>query len=80
MSELHVLCRIADVDYVLPAADVMQMESFTGATRVPGARADVAGLMQIRGRVVPVVDMRDGLRAADHPADAGLARDRHEAR
>ena len=58
MSELHVLCRIADVDYVVPAADVMQMESFAGATRVPGARAEVAGLMQIRGHVVPVLDMR----------------------
>ncbi|HVT07943.1 MAG TPA: chemotaxis protein CheW [Polyangia bacterium] len=58
MSELHVLCRIADVEYVVPAAEVMQMESFTGATRVPGARPDVAGLMQIRGHVVPVVDMR----------------------
>ena len=58
MSELHVLCKIADVEYVLPAADVVQMESFAGATKVPGAAAQVAGLVQIRGRVVPVVDMR----------------------
>jgi purine-binding chemotaxis protein CheW len=58
MSELHVLCKIADVEYVLPADDVLQMESFAGATRVPGAGAQVAGLVQIRGRVVPVVDMR----------------------
>lgn len=58
MSELHVLCKIADAEYVLPAADVLQMESFTGATRVPGAAEQVAGLVQIRGRVVPVLDMR----------------------
>lgn len=58
MSDLHVLCKIADAEYVLPAADVMQMESFEGATRVPGAAAEVAGLVQIRGRVVPVLDMR----------------------
>jgi purine-binding chemotaxis protein CheW len=58
MSDLHVLCRIADVEYVLPAADIVQMESYTGATRVPGAAAHVAGLVQIRGRVLPVVDMR----------------------
>lgn len=58
MSELHVLCKIADAEYVLPAAHVLQMESFTGATRVPGASDQVAGLVQIRGRVVPVVDMR----------------------
>ena len=58
MSELHVLCRVADADYVLPAADVVQMESFAGATKVPGAASEVAGLVQIRGRVVPVLDLR----------------------
>jgi purine-binding chemotaxis protein CheW len=58
MSDLHVLCKIADVEYVLPAADVLQMESFTGATKVPGAASHVTGLVQIRGRVVPVLDMR----------------------
>jgi purine-binding chemotaxis protein CheW len=58
MSDLHVLCKIADAEYVLPAVDVLQMESFSGATKVPGAAAQIAGLVQIRGRVVPVVDMR----------------------
>ena len=58
MSDLHVLCRVADADYVLPAADVVQMESFAGATKVPGAASEVAGLVQIRGRVVPVLDLR----------------------
>jgi purine-binding chemotaxis protein CheW len=58
VSDLHVLCRIAEAEYVLPAADVLQMESFSGATKVPGAAAQVAGLVQIRGRVVPVLDMR----------------------
>ena len=58
MSELHVLCKVAAAEYVLRAADVLQMESFEGATKVPGAPAHVAGLAQIRGRVVPVIDMR----------------------
>jgi purine-binding chemotaxis protein CheW len=58
VSDLHVLCRVADVEYVLPAADVVQMESFAGATKVPGAAAEVTGLIQIRGRVVPVLDLR----------------------
>jgi purine-binding chemotaxis protein CheW len=55
---LHVLFRVGDSEYVLPASDVVQMESFAGATRVPGAAAHVAGLVQIRGRVVPIVDTR----------------------
>jgi len=58
MSELHVLCKVADTEYVLPALDVLQIESFAGATKVPGAAEQVAGLVQIRGRVVPVVDLR----------------------
>lgn len=58
MSDLHVLCRIAEANYVLPALEVVQMESYAGATRVPGAGAQVAGLVQIRGRVIPVVDLR----------------------
>lgn len=58
MSALHVLCKVAGAELVLAAADVLQMESFTGATRVPGTPAYVAGLVQIRGRVIPVVDLR----------------------
>ena len=34
------------------------MESFQGATPVPGALRYVAGITQLRGRVVPVVDLR----------------------
>ncbi len=58
MNALHVLFKVAAVDYAMPAADVLQMESFTSATRVPGTPSYVAGLVQIRGRVVPVVDLR----------------------
>lgn len=58
MNDLHVLCKVADADYVVSAADVLQMESFSGATKVPGASAEVAGLVQIRGKVIPVLDLR----------------------
>ncbi|HXU65646.1 MAG TPA: chemotaxis protein CheW [Polyangia bacterium] len=58
MSDVHVLCKIAEAEYLLPADHVLQMESFSGATKVPGASAPVAGLVQIRGRVVPVLDLR----------------------
>jgi purine-binding chemotaxis protein CheW len=55
---LYVLFHVAGSEYVLPASDVLQMESFNGATHVPGAPDYVAGLMQIRGKVVPVIDLR----------------------
>lgn len=57
-SALHVLFKVADAEYVVSAADVLHMESFTGATRVPGTQSHVAGLMQIRQRVVPIIDLR----------------------
>ena len=58
MSVLHVVFKVDGAEYALPAADVLQMESFTGATPVPGAPSHVAGLVQVRGRVIPVVDAR----------------------
>ena len=58
MSLLHVLFKVAGAEYALPYPDVLLMESYTGSTRVPGAPPHVAGLMQVRGRVLPVIDLR----------------------
>lgn len=57
-AALYVVFRVGEVDYALPASTVLQMESYAGATAVPGARAFVSGIIQLRGRVVPVVDLR----------------------
>jgi purine-binding chemotaxis protein CheW len=58
VSALHVVFKVADSEYVLSAEDVLQMESYVGATPVPGTLPYVAGVIQVRGRVVPVVDLR----------------------
>ena len=58
MSVLHVVFKVGASEYALPALDVLQMESFEGATKVPGSRPYVAGIMQVRGRIVPVIDLR----------------------
>lgn len=58
MSDLYVVFKVEESEYVLQASDVLQMESFSGATKVPGTPPYVAGLIHIRGRVVPVVDLR----------------------
>jgi purine-binding chemotaxis protein CheW len=58
MIALHVVFKVGGAEYVLPASDVLQMESFEGATPVPGAPPYVAGIIHVRGRVVPVVDLR----------------------
>ena len=58
MTSLYVLFTVAQSHYVLDAADVLMMESFTGATQVPGSPAHLAGIVQIRGKVLPVIDLR----------------------
>lgn len=74
MSILHVVFKVAGTDYALPADEVLQMESYSGATPIPGAAAHVAGIVQVRGRVVPVVDLRArfGLEAAERTLDSRL--------
>ena len=71
MTTLHVTFRVGTTDYVVPAAQVLHLESYELATRVPGAADYVAGLVQVRGRVVPVVDLRArfGLPPIEHTID-----------
>ena len=68
MGSLHVAFRVGTAEYVIPAAQVLHLESYETATHVPGAPSYVAGLVQVRGRVVPVVDLRKrfGLPPIDH--------------
>lgn len=56
--KLHVVFSLAGAEYALPVDAILQMESYSGATLVPGAPAYVAGIVTVRGRVVPVVDLR----------------------
>lgn len=58
METLHVTFRVGTAEYALPASQVLHLESFERATHVPNAPAYVAGLVQVRGRVIPVVDLR----------------------
>src|SRR3954470_6948977 len=68
---LHVTFRVGSASYAVPADQVLHLESFESATHVPGAPAYVAGIVQVRGRLVPVVDLRTrfGLPAIDHALD-----------
>lgn len=68
--KLHVVFTLANVEYALPVDAVLQMETFSGATLVPGAPAYVAGIVTVRGLVVPVIDL--GVRFGLPPADLTL--------
>jgi purine-binding chemotaxis protein CheW len=67
---LYVVFKVGDAEYVLPTATVVQIESYVGATAVPGAPSFVSGIVQIRGRVVPLVDLRARFRLP--PAEATI--------
>ena len=56
--KLHVVFVVAGSEYALPFDLILQMESFSGATSVPGTPEYVLGVVTVRGRVVPVVDLR----------------------
>jgi purine-binding chemotaxis protein CheW len=58
VTALHVSFRVGAADYVIPATQVLHLEAYEGATHVPGTPRYVAGLVQVRGRVVPVIDLR----------------------
>ena len=58
MTILHVAFNVGTSEYVVAARDVLHLESFVEATRVPGAPEFVAGLVQVRGKLVPVIDLR----------------------
>jgi purine-binding chemotaxis protein CheW len=68
---LHVTFRVGNATYAIPAADVLHLESYETATHVPGAPAYVAGLVHVRSRLVPVVDLRArfGLAPVEHSID-----------
>lgn len=70
MSVLHVLFKVAGAEYGLPAADVLHLESYSSSTPVPGAPAHVAGIVQVRGRVVPVIDLRRRFGLESEPTTA----------
>lgn len=71
-APLYVVFRVAGTEYAVESATVLQMEAYTGATAVPGTAAFIAGVMPVRGRVVPVVDLRVrfGLEAAPLTLDS----------
>jgi purine-binding chemotaxis protein CheW len=72
MNTLHIILTVGGAEYALAASDVLQMESYAGATPVPGAPPYVAGLVQVRQQVLPVVDLRArfGLPATEPTLDS----------
>jgi purine-binding chemotaxis protein CheW len=49
--------RVAGEDYALSVADVLEVAELGEVTQVPGAGREIMGVRNLRGQVVPVVDL-----------------------
>jgi chemotaxis signal transduction protein len=65
MSTLHARVRVAGEDYAIPVDDVLEVCERAEVTPVPGTRSEVLGVCNLRGQVVPVIDLATLLGLAD---------------
>jgi purine-binding chemotaxis protein CheW len=70
--ELHlVLFELGEEQYAVPIAMVREVVRVADITRVPHAPAHIRGVMNLRGRILPVVEL--GTRLGLAPAEIGPA-------
>jgi purine-binding chemotaxis protein CheW len=74
-AEEHVVIfRLAEEYYALDIQAVQEIVRMQTITSIPGAEAWVEGITNLRGRVVPVLDLRRrcGVPAGDHTAETRI--------
>jgi purine-binding chemotaxis protein CheW len=69
-----VLFRLGDEEYGLPITQVSSIIRYEAATPVPHAPGAVEGVISLRGRVVPVVDMHRQFDVAPTEEETGYDR------
>jgi purine-binding chemotaxis protein CheW len=57
VNRVHVRIRIGPEDYALPVESVTEVAELGDVTPVPGAHSAVLGARNLRGQVLPVIDM-----------------------
>jgi len=57
MSGVHVRVRVGAEDYALPVEDVLEVTELGHVTPLPGAGAGVLGVRNLRGQVIPILDL-----------------------
>ena len=66
-----ILLRVEGREYALPLGSVVEVVRMAALAPVPDGPRHVLGLLDLRGRVVPVLDLR--LRLGLAPAEPGLS-------
>lgn len=62
--------QLGDETYAVDVRRVREIRRYEKPTRIAGARADVLGLIDLRGTVVPVIDLRLRLHAGSADCSA----------
>jgi purine-binding chemotaxis protein CheW len=57
MSSVHVRVRAGAEDYALAVESVLEIAELGEVAPVPGAAAEVLGVRNLRGQVIPVIDI-----------------------
>ena len=61
--------RLADSTYALPIEAVKEIRGYANVTPVPGTPAHIRGVMNLRGQVIPVADLRVRFGLEERPYD-----------
>jgi chemotaxis signal transduction protein len=65
MSAVHVRVRVGGEEYALPVTAVSEVAEYAEVTPIPGSPAHVLGAINLRGQVVPVLDLATVLGTGD---------------
>ncbi len=60
-----VICLAGKQQYAIPVADILEVAAMVRLTPLPDAPPEVLGVINRRGAVIPLLDLR---RCLDHPA------------
>lgn len=80
MSDLHLKVRVGSEHYALAVQDVLEVAELGEVTPVPGAPPSVLGVRNLRGMVLPVVDLGQLLAATEAGEAGGLVVGEREGR
>ncbi len=61
--------RVAEEEYGVDILSVQEIIRHTGITKVPSAPAFVEGILNLRGKVIPIIDMRKRFGLASREPD-----------